>query len=237
MINESTILTFTALWLGFFHTVLGPDHYLPFIVMARANNWSRSKTFRITLICGLGHVSSSVLLGVLGITFGVAISNIELFESFRGNLAAWFLIGFGLAYFIWGLRKAIQKKPHSHFHNHDNGTVHQHKHVHQHNHIHVHQQEGEKNFTPWILFTIFVLGPCEPLIPILIYPAAKNSLGGLVLVTSVFGIVTILTMLGLVAATLMGINFLPTKQLQRYMHAIAGATIFLSGLGIQILGM
>lgn len=237
MTNELTILTFTALWLGFFHTVLGPDHYLPFIVMARANNWSRSKTFRITLICGLGHVSSSVLLGVLGIAFGVAISNLELFESFRGNLAAWFLIGFGLAYFIWGLRKAIKNKPHSHFHNHENGAAHQHKHVHQHNHIHVHQKEGEKNFTPWILFTIFVLGPCEPLIPILMYPAAKNSLGGLVLVTSVFGIVTLVTMFGLVAITLSGINFLPTKQLQRYMHAIAGATIFLSGLGIQILGM
>ena len=237
MTNELTILSFTALWLGFFHTVLGPDHYLPFIVMAKANNWSRSKTFLITFVCGLGHVGSSILLGVLGIAFGGAISNLELFESFRGNLAAWFLIGFGLAYFIWGLRKAIKNKPHSHFHNHENGTAHQHKHVHQHNHFHVHQQEGEKNFTPWILFTIFVLGPCEPLIPILMYPAAKNSWGGLVLVTSVFGIVTLVTMLGMVAITLMSINFLPTKQLQRYMHAIAGATILLSGLGIQILGM
>ncbi len=235
MTNELTILTFTALWLGFFHTVLGPDHYLPFIVMARANSWTRTKTFWITFICGLGHVGSSIILGMTGIAFGVAISNIELFESFRGNIAAWFLIGFGLAYFIWGLRKGFQNKPHNHFHNHEDGIIHQHKHLHQNNHIHVHQQEDKKNFTPWILFTIFVLGPCEPLIPILMYPAAKNSMGGLVLVTSVFGIVTIITMLSVVAITLMGINFLPAKQLQRYMHAIAGATIFLSGLGIHFL--
>ncbi len=237
MTSELMILSITAVSLAFFHTAFGPDHYLPFIVMARANNWSSLKTFWITFLCGIGHVGSSVLLGVIGIAFGMAISNVEVFESVRGNLAAWILIGFGLAYFIWGLRRAIQNKPHHHFHNHEDGVVHEHKHVHVNAHAHVHQKEGKKNLTPWILFTIFVLGPCEPLIPILMYPAAKNSLGGLILITSIFGIVTIVTMLGIVTLTLKGIKFLPTKQLERYIHAIAGATIFLSGIGIQFLGL
>ncbi|HOD34406.1 MAG TPA: hypothetical protein PLR20_01590 [Syntrophales bacterium] len=29
--------------------------------------------------------------------------------------------------------------------------------------------------TPWVLFTIFVLGPSEPLIPVLMFPAARNA--------------------------------------------------------------
>ena len=37
--NDSiALLSLTAISLGFFHTLLGPDHYLPFIVMSKAKN-------------------------------------------------------------------------------------------------------------------------------------------------------------------------------------------------------
>jgi nickel/cobalt exporter len=75
------------------------------------------------------------------------------------------------------------------------------------------------------------------LIPILMYPAAKNSIAGLIIVTSVFGIVTITTMLAAVLIARAGINLFPLFKLQRYAHAIAGATIFLCGLSIQFLGL
>lgn len=236
MSNEIAILTATAASIGFLHTLFGPDHYLPFIVMAKANNWSKLKTVWITFLCGLGHVGSSVILGILGIALGIAVTKLEGFESFRGNIAAWLLIGFGLVYFIWGLRNAFKNKPHKHFHFHKDGESHVHEHVHTNDHAHIHTQEN-KNLTPWILFTIFIFGPCEPLIPILMYPAAKSSFVGIILVSSVFAIVTIATMLSVVLITLFGINFLPTKTLERYLHAIAGATIFLSGISIQFLGL
>ena len=69
------------------------------------------------------------------------------------------------------------------------------------------------------------------------YPAAQDSIYGLVLVTAVFGSVTILTMLGVVLATTMGITFFPMTRLERYSHALAGATIFLCGIAIQFLGL
>ena len=103
--------------------------------------------------------------------------------------------------------------------------------------MHVHQAEGKAAITPWILFTIFVVGPCEPLIPILMYPAAKNSTWGLVLVTSVFGGVTIMTMIGAVFITKLGIHLLPMAKIERYSHALAGATIFLCGIAIQFFGL
>lgn len=91
--------------------------------------------------------------------------------------------------------------------------------------------------TPWILFIIFVLGPCEPLIPILMYPAAEINISGLIFVTSVFAVTTILTMQAVVFVTLRGINLVPLGKAERYTHLLAGAMILLSGVGIQFLGL
>lgn len=236
MSPELMILLTTAAFLGFLHTLLGPDHYLPFIVMAKARKWSLSKTAWITLLCGIGHVGSSVLLGLIGIALGIAVTKVVAVESFRGNLAAWALIAFGLVYFVWGVRRAWTNKPHEHSHFHTDGDGHTHQHVHNEEHVHVHEIE-KGNITPWVLFTVFVLGPCEPLIPILMYPAAKENLGGLLLVAAIFGAVTILTMLSIVTVSTLGVNRLPMKKMERYTHALAGGSICLCGLAIQFLGV
>ncbi len=237
MSGELLILLSTAASIGFFHTLLGPDHYLPFIVMNRAGKWSLRKTVSITALCGIGHVLSSILLGVIGIALGLALSEVEAVESFRGGIAAWALIAFGLVYFAWGIRRALRNKPHSHLHVHGDGHDHVHTHTHTEKHLHIHEKKSAGNFTPWMLLTIFVLGPCEPLIPLLMYPAAKSSLTGLVLVTGVFSIVTIVTMLSIVLVSISGINFVPVKPLERYTHAFAGAAICLSGIAIQFFGL
>ena len=237
MSNELLILIIAAASIGFFHTLLGPDHYLPFIVMSRSRNWSLRKTSLVTVICGIGHVLSSVLLGIIGIALGIAVSKLEAIESFRGSIAAWVLIAFGLVYFIWGMRRALRSKPHEHLHKHEDGFSHMHTHNHTEVHMHVHRKKGTRNITPWVLFTIFVFGPCEPLIPLLMYPAAKNSLLGVVLVTGLFSATTILTMLGIVLISTFGFNLIPMNRLERYTHAIAGATICLCGVSIQFLGL
>lgn len=236
MSGQITLLAVSAASIGFLHTIFGPDHYLPFIVMGRARNWSRAKTFWITAVCGVGHVGGSVVLGMLGIALGIGITKIQVFESVRGNLAAWVLIAFGLVYFVWGLRRAIRNKPHEHRHLHLGGLAHSHSHVHTEDHTHVHDTKPA-NITPWVLFTIFVLGPCEPLIPLLMYPAARTNAGGVALVAGVFGVVTIGTMLSVVMLSSFGIKMIPMARLERYTHAIAGATIFCCGAAIQFLGL
>ena len=234
MNNEIILLAITAASIGFFHTLFGPDHYLPFIMMSKARNWKMRKTMLITFLCGLGHVGSSIVLGIIGISVGIAISKIEMFESFRGNMAAWAFIVFGFVYLVWGIRQAIRNKPHTHLHLHEDGSKHEHIHSHKEEHSHIH---GKKNITPWVLFTIFVLGPCEPLIPILMYPSAKNSISGLVFITLIFAVVTIATMMTVVYIASLGYKFVPMKQMERYSHAIAGFIIMFSGLGIQFLGL
>lgn len=235
--NEIYILAWTAFTIGFIHTLFGPDHYIPFIVLSKSRNWSISKTVFITLLCGLGHVLGSVVIGLFGISLSIAISNIESFESIRGNIAAYILLVFGLTYFIWGVYKAIKNKPHSHIHLHPGGEKHEHIHVHSEEHIHLHESKSKKSLTPWMLFIIFAFGPCEPLIPILMYPAVKQSIFSLLLITAVFGITTITTMLIIVTLGTFGLAKINLKKLDRYTHAIAGFTIFLSGYAILFLGL
>ena len=236
MNKELMVLCITAASIGFFHTIIGPDHYLPFVVMGKARHWPVAKTALITFLCGIGHIMSSVLLGFAGVAFGVALMKLEALEAFRGNVAAWALIGFGFAYFIWGFRTAIRNRPHRHTHFHETEIGHSHKHAHTTKHAHLHDG-AKKGITPWVLFTIFVLGPCEPLIPLLMYPAAKKSITGLFMVAAVFGSVTVATMLTVTIAASLGLKFLPLGRLERYGHALAGATICLSGMAIQFLGL
>ena len=117
--QEFTVIAITAASIGFFHTLLGPDHYLPFIVMARARKWSLMRTTCITIACGIGHVLSSVVLGIIGIALGISLNKLGAIESFRGGLAAWLLIAFGLGYFIWGVFRARKNLPHKHKHSKD----------------------------------------------------------------------------------------------------------------------
>lgn len=237
MSTELGALAITAASIGFFHTLFGPDHYLPFIMISWARKWSGLKTALITLLCGLGHIISSIVLGFVGIFLGWAVKGLVNVESFRGNIAAWLLIAFGFVYMVWGLRQAIRNKPHEHSHTHVDKFVHKHMHSHQDGHVHIHDGDNTVNVTPWILFIIFILGPCEPLIPILMYPAAEYSASALIFITAVFGIMTISTMLGMVMLARAGINLLPLKEAQRYSHLIAGTSILLCGLAIVFLGL
>ena len=223
-------LVATAALVGLFHTATGPDHFLPFIALARAGGWSFRKTMLVTTACGVGHVASSVLLGLVGLTVGAALAGLVDIEALRGNVAGWLLLGFGLAYTVWGLRRAWRNRPHAHVHPHADGTIHYHTHTHDTEHAHVHTSPDKTAIvTPWIVFLIFVFGPCEPLIPLLMYPAAEASLAGSVLVAAVFGLATLATMVVMVAIGTLGLARFPSGAIERYSHAACGGAIALCG--------
>ena len=236
--QELSILVATAATIGVLHTAIGPDHYVPFVAMAGARDWSLRRTLGVTAVCGLGHVLGSVILGTLGIALGWAVGGLEWLEGVRGEVAAWLLLGFGVAYTAWGLRQAMRNRPHSHWHTHGDGTVHEHSHVHREEHAHLHEARvGQGRFrsvTPWILFVIFIFGPCEALIPVLMVPAATGSWWGVGAVVSVFGIVTVATMLVAVWIGYLGVSRFSLGRLERFSHALAGMTLIACGLAIQL---
>jgi len=227
MTQELWILLASVSFMGFTHTLLGPDHYLPFIVMARSGKWSKTKTLLITSLCSIGHILGSVVLGVVGIGFGYSLTQLSAVESFRGDIAAWLLTTFGLLYFIWGMRKAFQMQ---------NQAL-QSSNEAEHQQDILPQTSSKRLFTPWMLFVIFVLGPCEPLIPLMLYPAVKNDPFTLFLVLGTFALSTLVTMLTCVFLSFYSFKKLKTHKLERFTHAIAGATICMCGLGILLMGL
>jgi nickel/cobalt transporter (NicO) family protein len=236
MNNSIALLSATAVSIGFLHTVFGPDHYLPFIVLSEAKKWSVKKTMLITFLCGIGHVMSSVVLGLIGIGVGIELKKLVAVESFRGNIAAWLIIAFGLVYMAISIRNLIKNRKHTHTHFHIGGKAHVHEHDHHLEHAHIHEKEAI-NTTPWILFLIFIFGPCEPLIPLVMYPASQNNLYGAVVVSLLFSVVTIVTMMSIVLAFKFGLSRINLKPLEKYVNLMAGTMILLTGLAIQFLGL
>jgi len=232
------IVLISSLSVGFIHTLLGPDHYVPFIVLAKSRNWKILKTIIITILCGIGHVLSATVLGMVAISIGLGLNKLNFIESFRGEIAAWLLIGFGFAYFVWGLRHAIRNKKHSHVHFHIDGTVHLHDHGHLNEHSHVHSTSNFKELTPWVLFIIFVLGPCEPLIPLIMYPAVQTSMLNTMWVTLSFSVATLFTMLFMVLTMVYGTKRLGKFALfERYGNAMSGIVICGCGLAVKFFGV
>jgi nickel/cobalt exporter len=240
--SEALVLSLTAASIGVVHTLLGPDHFIPFVAMSRAGDWSARKTLWVTTGCGLGHVVGSVLIGLLGLTVGLVVVELEAVESLRGNMSAWMLIAFGLAYLTCGVVQAVRKMPHTHLHVHADGTGHSHPHADDGGHVHVHAvavggstsgSAPASVWTPWLLFLVFVFGPCEPLIPLLMYPAAKASPWAVAAVVAAFMLATVATMTLTVMVMRFGMSFLHLPQLSRFSHAFAGLAILVCGMLVK----
>lgn len=209
----------------------GPDHYLPFIALSKARGWSFAKTLMWTIVCGCAHVWSSVLLGLGGAAIGWTFAKLHWFEHLRGGMAGWGLLLFGLAYGIWGLRRAYTHEAHKHFDTCEDGIY-----VYEHEHGQAVNPNERYKVTPWVMFIIFLLGPCEPMIPLLYYPAVSGSLYGILMLITAYTFFTLLTMLIMVSMGYYGISFLQTVKLERYMHALGGLTVFICGAGMLFMG-
>ena len=143
--NDLTTLCGSAALVGFLHTVLGPDHYLPFAAIAKSRSWSLRRAIGVTLLCGLGHVLASIMIGLIGIAMGTTIFQLEGLESIRGEIAGWSLLILGAVYLAWGLRRAFRQRRHAHLHVHADGTIHRHTHDHTEDHLHVHDAAETKS--------------------------------------------------------------------------------------------
>lgn len=229
---EIELLVVAAITIACLHTATGPDHYLPFIALSKSRGWSFPKTLFWTIVCGCGHVWSSVILGLGGAAIGWSLSKVKWLESVRGGIAGWALLSFGLVYSIWGFVNARKNKSHKHFDIYEDGAVY----VYEHKHGQVVTPNERHKVTPWVMFIIFVLGPCEPMIPLLYFPAAKNSWWGMIVLIGVYTFFTLATMLVMVILGYYGIGILKTEKLERYIHAVGGLTILICGAGMVFKG-
>lgn len=232
MPTEFYLLMLSAIVISCLHTAAGPDHYLPFIALARSRGWSVGRTLFWVVVCGCGHVWSSVLLALVGALLGWSLSLLTWFEGVRGSVAGWALLLFGAAYSFWGLVRTRLNRRHRHFDVYEDGTLY----VYEHKEGAVVDPRERHVVTPWVLFLVFVLGPCEPMIPLLYLPAVQSSWWGMVVLVLVYTFFTLLTMILIVLAGYYGSSLLKTDWLERHMHTLSGLTVFICGAGMVFMG-
>jgi hypothetical protein len=132
------------------------------------------------------------------------------------SVAGYLLIGFGVAYAIWGLRGSIAHRLHGHHHHH---------------YDHVHDPSG---VSTWSLFLIYCADPCVAVIPIL-FAAAPLSTVETVSIVVAYEVATIGAMVVLVAIAHSGAQLFKGAWVERYGDTLAGALIVTTGIVVAIL--
>lgn len=207
-------LAIAAATVGALHTI-APDHWVPIAAVARARGWSLRRTARVALVCGFGHVTVSAALGILALVSGTAV--VTALGARVGAVSGVLLIGFGLAYSLWGARHLIARRLHGHDHAHFD---------------HVHDP-GRR--TVWTLFAIYCADPCVAVVPI-VFAAAPLSRAATIGIVAVYEIATMATMTALTLAAHAGVSRLRARWIEHYGDSAAGALIVATGIVVAVLG-
>jgi hypothetical protein len=203
---------------------LAPDHWVPFAALARSERWPAARTALVTGVCGAGHVSVSVVIGLIG-----AWPGIGLFEAFGARLegvAPMVLVGFGLAYAAWGLGRLVRERWHRRMH--DAVAAGRHPHHHRHHHL------EHPPATARALFLLFCADPCVAVIP-LMFAAAPSGWPAAFAVVATYETATIATMIALVLPARAVTHTMRGRWIEHYGDLLAGGVI--ASVGVLVMGL
>ena len=108
------LLIISVIGVGILHTLV-PDHWLPIAVLARQRGWTATETARAAAQAGLGHVATTLVLGLLA--WGVGAAAAKSYGQAVDVAASLALIGFGL-WIAWGAWTESKGSAHGHPHHH-----------------------------------------------------------------------------------------------------------------------
>jgi nickel/cobalt transporter (NicO) family protein len=236
-------LILTGFTVAFLHAAI-PTHWLPFVIAARAQNWNPAKTLVVTGVAGSGHVLFTTALGVLVAWGGIAL-NAKWSRAFP-IIAGTALVLIGLFYLVRQL-----KGGHGHVHllgghSHHEHDAHSHHHVsHEHDHDHDRheermeletiEREWSQQRSDWAvmagLFALLTFSPCEAFLPVFLI-GAKYGWLGFALLSAVLATGTVAGMVTFTWLTLLGLQRLRFKALEKYEPMIVSGVFCLLGLVI-----
>lgn len=226
----------TGFSVAFFHAAI-PTHWLPFVLTARVQKWSKARTLAITTLAGCGHVLFTAALGFLVAWCGIALND---------KIGGWFpwiaggaLLAFGLYYVI----QQFRGKGHGHAH-HDHDQEHGcGDEGHAHPHDHEHECDGEELQAPprksdWAaivsLLALLTFSPCEGFLPVYV-SGVRYGWIGFFLLTLILSVATVTGMVVFTWLTLAGIEKLKLAFIEKYEHGILGGLLCLLGLLVILL--
>jgi hypothetical protein len=181
-----------------------PNHWLPLVAVARAEKWNPKEVTTITFLAALAHVTGTVILGVI-----LGIIGKELEEKYGGVInvsSAILLIVFGLVYFTVNL-------PHHHHSEHKDVAAY------------------KRSKRKWVLIFIVMmfLSPCLE-VESLFLSAGAYGMGVVILMSSIYAIVSICGILILVNLGYRGVNLLPAQFIEHNEKRISGAVLIIVGI-------
>jgi len=204
-----------------------PDHWLPFVLMGRARNWTTGKTLALASASGLVHVFLAVGLGL--VTYRLGRDGAEVLARRIGEtlevLSSLSLAVFGIVYggYSWyrerrhhpdpDILEASGSPP--------PGT-----------HHHGHLLENWFSGDPTGLSLVIVIGvsPCALAFPILLASAATLGVSGVLLVATGFGVATMATTLAITLIAFLSSRKIDFPFLARYGDLTSGILIGVVGL-------
>jgi ABC-type nickel/cobalt efflux system permease component RcnA len=239
MHDNATLLISAVLAVGVLHTLV-PDHWAPLAALARRHGWSPMRTALAAAGAGLGHVSSTLLLGVAVWAIGViAAARFAHLVDVSSGLA---LIGFGAWFAVSGWREVHGHGAHgrdhfghAHLHRHTGGL--QHAHWHEHHpldwhvgggvavlHEHSHSASGRSAL-------MLILGSSPMIEGLPLFFAASTAGPVLIAVMAlVFALATIATYVVVTTIATLGLQRISFGPVERYGEVLSGVFVALVGL-------
>ena len=230
--------------LSFFHALI-PHHWLPLAVAGKSEKWSVKETIQTTLLIGLMHTSSTIIIGIVVGIAGYKLTGV--FQSFENFIAPSILIGLGLFFVIRNFI-SVDKHAHDEHNHHEHGEHphhehsehHEHHSTHHHDHTtHHHMSEEEikmlsgkpKRAVISAIGTMMVFSPCIE-IEAFYFTAGKYGWTGIALLSLIYFLITIVVMLTCVLLAKKGLDYINKKLhfFEHYSKAIAGSVLIILGL-------
>jgi ABC-type nickel/cobalt efflux system permease component RcnA len=236
---QSTLLTTiaaTGFTVAFFHAAI-PTHWLPFVLVSRARNWSRARTMGVALFAGLGHVTLTSLLGLIIAWFGFQL------DEHAGH---WFpVLAGGLLLAIGGFYFWRQWRGAGVCHHHALGGHHEASKDCGHEEEHSHWEEEMKDSTlvskrsgDWAaisgLFVMLTLSPCEGFLPVYLSGVHFGWTGFWVL-SAILALGTLAGMTLFTWLTLVGLSRFELKNFERWEAGLLGTLFCILGVLMFVL--
>lgn len=191
---------------AFLHAAL-PTHWLPFVLVGRAQRWSLTRNLLAVAAAGLAHIATTAAVGTLIVAAGMAMD--EIVAGFLPYLSAVLLFGFGAFYLI---RSAVRRPAMA------GGPA-----------LDLAEPTVSHSAAFWGLVAVMALSPGEVLLPIYMSSAQEGVLA-LALLTVVFAVGTILGMATFTTLARAGASVLKLERWARYEGAILGLALIAIGL-------
>jgi len=225
-VPAAPVLIGTVAAVGVLHTLV-PDHWAPIAVIARQRGWSRLRTMRAAAIAGIGHVGSTLALGIVLWALGASVA--AHYGHVVNVVAAVALIAFGLWFAIGG-RRELRRGGHHHRHGTGDDHVHSYGNGRE---LPVAGEPGAPGRGEASLRTtlLLILGS-SPMVEGLPAFLAASSFGVAVLATMAvaFSAATIITYVAVTAAALRGLEHASLGRFEQYGEVLSGLVVAAVGV-------